>query len=52
MVLFFTSQLKKIHFLFISLSLSLSLSLQLMQLVVTVRTIFRVVTKKIKFYKI
>ena len=26
MVLFFTSQLKKIHFLFISLSLSLSLS--------------------------
>ena len=46
MVLFFTSQLKKIHFLFISLSLSL------MQLVATVGTIFRVVTKKIKFYKI
>ena len=33
-------------------SLSLSLSLCLMQLVTTVGTIFRVVTKKIKSYKI
>ena len=49
--MFFTSQLKTIHFQFVSLSLSLSLSLHLMQLMVTVGTIFRVVTEKIKFYK-